>query len=197
MLRRCAIALTTLLLPAPWLGCDASDPTPAAVVGESGPLADNGLWEVVPQDADPFEAEDPDAVEPCSGVAYGPDTTIPDELWFDVTTLGCNYLTVRQPAQMEVHAGAWLLVWIFHFSIVATEGTFTLRVAAGDPPVELWSRQEPVPAEGGLYYEWIPIETHIPAGTPIWYHVSNHGQNTWSLIALDVDYEDHTAGTPR
>ena len=43
-----------------------------------------------------------------------------------------------------------------------------------------------LPADPQLYYEEVVITEDLPAGTPAVWHVSNHGENVWSLIDLLV-----------
>ncbi|MDP6943266.1 MAG: hypothetical protein QF464_03880 [Myxococcota bacterium] len=59
-------------------------------------------------------------------------------------------------------------------------------VGFGDPVELIWEDRPMLPADPQLYYEEVVILEDIPAGTPVTWHVSNHGQNVWSLIDLLV-----------
>ena len=158
----------------------------------TGPLVDNELWEFVAPLDDPLFPANADDVVVCDGSAAKIEQ-IDDTIWFDVTTTTCNYVTVRQPSLMATGPGAVLTVWIFHFKIVTEPGEYHLMVQAGDPPVTLWEDSREVPNESKLWFEEIVLADPIDAGTPITYHVSNHGQNTWGLVGLLVDYPEEVA----
>ncbi len=58
----------------------------------------------------------------------------------------------------------------------------------GDPAVIVWSTQIAWPAEGRFVDEtWTAAQDYV-AGAPILFHISNHGENTWSLTELTATY---------
>jgi hypothetical protein len=191
--RPCATRLGLILLT--WLfvlsACDtpASDPTDPNDGPETftlGPLIDNNLWTSVDLAQDPFAPSDPTTATVCEAERYGPEI-IDNLVWFDVDTIGCDYLTVTQPSIRAGEEGASLRIWFFHFAIVAVTGDFQVTFAAGENAEKiLWQRQESVPAESALWYETVTLNHPIATGEPIWFNISNHGQNTWSLIELST-----------
>jgi hypothetical protein len=144
-------------------------------------LAHNSLWVALDAGLDPYSlaAED---------TRCGPDDvsveTVGESLWFEVLTDGCSHTTHRQATLASLGAGDTLLVWLWHYAMEHEGGDFTARVALGEPPETVWETTLPVPAESGLIYEEVTVEASWPTGTPIWFHLSNHGANTWSLVEL-------------
>lgn len=190
MSHRHLLTFAVLVVFGAWTACDdtdGSDPGSGPQVSFGpGLVTDNDLWSVVPLAEDPFAPEDPSTVTPCGPERYGPEI-IDNLVWYDVDTIGCDYLTIQQPALRSAEPGAGLLVWMFHFAIVSVTGDFQIVIAAGEQAERiLWQRQEAVPAESALWYETVTLEQGLDTGEPIWFHISNHGQNTWSLIELST-----------
>lgn len=150
-------------------------------------LVDNLLWEVVAQADDPFYPVDDSEVVPCMPSAYGSEVE-GDDVWFSVTTVDCNYLTVWQPLLVDVPADAQLRVRLWHFTFTAAEGTYTHAIAVGDPPDTYWEAELPLPVtESGLLpYDLVPVSRSLSAGEPVYWHLRNHGQNSWHLIEVSV-----------
>lgn len=144
-------------------------------------LAHNALWEPLDPEEDPYAL----AVE---DTRCGPDDvgveTVGESLWFEVVTDECSHSTHRQPTLASLEAGDTLLVWLWHYAMEHEGGDFTARVALGEPPLTVWETTLPVPAESGLAYEEVTVDAAWPTGTPIWFHLSNHGANTWSLVEI-------------
>jgi hypothetical protein len=52
-----------------------------------------------------------------------------------------------------------------------------------------WQARVPIPSGSGLLSpEWL-ASRELPAGTPVHFHLHNHGANSWSLIELSVGPE--------
>lgn len=182
------------------LGCsDANSPVTDASVGSdvdasqsadaevAEPLVDNLLWEVVLPADDPFYPADDSEVVLCPESEYGSEVEGSDA-WFSVKTVACNYLTVRQPLLVDVPADAQLRVRLWHFKFTLTEGTFTHAIAVGSPPDTFWEAELPLPiTESGLLpYELVPISRSLSAGEPVYWHLNNHGLNSWHLIEFSA-----------
>ena len=150
-------------------------------------MIDNTLWVVAPREDDPFYPEDDADVVPCPEAQYGAEVQ-GDEVWFSVETMRCNYLTVRQPLGVDVAEGAQLRVRLWHFRITMSEGTYTHVIAAGERPDTLWETELPVPTSSGglLPFERVPVPRDLSAGEPIYWHLRNHGQNSWHLVEVSA-----------
>ncbi|MDP6943055.1 MAG: hypothetical protein QF464_02805 [Myxococcota bacterium] len=186
------------------MGCSTpSDATPDAFaapdasvdveVSGVASLVDHTLWAVVPQQEDPFYPEDDTEVEPCPASQYGPEVQ-GDDVWFSVETVNCNYLTVQQPLLVDVPSGAQLRVRVWHFEFTYAEGTYVHAIAVGEPPDTLWETEAPLPLTSGglLPFELVPITRPLTAGEPVYWHLRNHGLNSWHLIEVSA----HPATAP-
>lgn len=131
---------------------------------------------------DPFW--DP-AKTPCEEERYGPEET-GDGLWFDMETKGCDGVTVRQAAATCAAEGEELNVWIWHFAMDPAQGDYHALVAVGEPPTVIWEKTAAMPAEAGIIFEQVVLHEAVEEGTPVTFHLSNHGENVWSLIGLSV-----------
>jgi len=146
------------------------------------PLMDNNLWEVVPEEEDPFFAS-ADAPQACPEENYGVEV-LGGESWYSVKTVNCNYLTVKQTLLEDVPEGAYLQVRIWHFQITLGEGTYRHVLAAGDNADVVYEAEQAVPTEKGglLPYERFQTPRAMQAGETLYWHLSNHGENSWHLI---------------
>ena len=145
------------------------------------PVAHNAAWVLGTSETDPFPVG-------AEGVRCGPESVAIEEveegLWYDILTDDCDHATVHQTSLEELDSGDTLLVWIWHYAMEHEGGDFHAEVAFGEPPQVVWQTTLPVPAESGLLYEEVTLDTSWPAGSRIWFHLSNHGVNTWSLVEL-------------
>ena len=91
---------------------------------------------------------------------------------------------MRQETLAELESGDTFLVWIWHYAMDHQGGDFHAKIAVGYPDHVLWETTLPVPADSGLVYEEVTVPDSWPQGSPIWFHLSNHGVNTWSLVEL-------------
>lgn len=170
------IALAALVLP--MVAC-----TP---VYDPGPLTEAGLWTEVSAEDDPFE--DRPAVVDCNPGGWGED--LPGI--FELETDECGYGTFTQPTLRDVGPGATLQILGWHldlFSDPPTEGHFVVQI--GD--VVVMEERPPIP--GGeeiwnLLVEWPEGADPVLAGSPAWFHVHNHGVNSWRLAQVEIAEPD-------
>ena len=144
-------------------------------------LIDNWLWIQVSGDADPFN----DTLTPDTIVCPQAELNVeqlPDGDWFDVVTKNCAYVTVTQPLLANIAATGELKIRIWHFAITFGDGPFTLAVQIGKESEPLWTVTKPFPSESGLIFAEFKTDRAYNKGDPIYYHISNHGDNSWGLI---------------
>ncbi len=143
---------------------------------------DRSVWTAVSgDDDDPFVDRRPDAIE--CGVAGW--LIEPDGSGTEVDTGRCNYLTLRQPTRLELRRGDRLRVVFFHFDLTsATPAEGYAAVALGDEVV--WSYTTPIPSPAGFFEDEVEVERRLEIGTPLYFHVDNHGQNTWVLGGVEL-----------
>jgi hypothetical protein len=173
-------ALSSVMLGG--VGCQAAEPTCASNY-EMESVVDMPAWEVVPAADDPFAAHRPDTVT-CPA-----EDRVAEGTWFEVDTGGCNYLTVQQPSLRPFEAGTEAQLGLLHFDLTAAED-YVAHVAFMVGDQLLWELEktvkagEPEPTEA--FDEQVGLDFSAPAGTPVYFHLHNHGYNTWNLFALET-----------
>jgi hypothetical protein len=155
---------------------DAGEPLP-----EPGSLINNALWQIAEPSADPFARE---PLRPCPPLSAG-DETLGGELVYAIRTERCPALTVRQNSRRAVLAGDTISVRAYHFPLTAAENASALVVLQLGVQ-EIFRRELPIPSDASeLSDSWV-ADRDYPAGTPLMFHVENHGENEYALIAVDV-----------
>jgi hypothetical protein len=144
----------------------------------SGPeaLVDNGLWVYASEKEDPFAAERPIEIQ-CPEWSYQLEYGA-----FEVDTAGCNFLTVTQPILAKIRAGDRVIIALWHQNLVAEPATAHVAVSLGGEL--LWETYVTIPSPPGAYTPEIVVSSDYPKGTPIIFHLHNHGSNNWQLLEL-------------
>ncbi len=143
-------------------------------------LVDAEEWQLVEEADDPFE-DRPDGFR-CLEASYRAQD-LGGERVFDVETDTCEYITVTQPSLADVLAGDFLKARVFHFDLRAPSPA-EAHVAIGigsDVPVDV---RVPIPSEGALIGPVWQAPRDIAAGTPVYFHLHNHGTNSWAMVEL-------------
>lgn len=154
----------------------------STVPEESIALTDNEEWTKTLSAQDPWWGED-SAEELCEPMDYGPETT-PIGMLFDIDTSFCGYLTVDQVLLDEVPVGEIFRVKLVQYALTKSEGPYVLAIAIGEPAVTVWEMTIEVPAEFLVVdMTWPAARTYL-ADEPVYFHLSNHGENTWSFVNL-------------
>ncbi len=143
-------------------------------------LVDHSLWQVTSSADDPFSAFRPGDDISCPPTAREIED-LSGQLTYSIETGACPYSTMEQALQVDLCAGDELLVWLWHFELTAPlDATAHLALQIGDERV--WERSLSIPSESGLFIDTVTMPTAAPAGTPIFFHVRNHGANSYNLI---------------
>lgn len=143
------------------------------------PLVDHQEWTPVAPADDPFDDRPTDAV--CEK-GEGWDVELFDvESTLGVDTNFCDYLTVAQPLLVDVPEGGTVELRLWHFALVG-EGEAHIAVRVGD--VMLWETRVPIPGDSQLIFDSIEAPQALGAGTPVYFHLHNHGNNTYNLVDL-------------
>ncbi|MCB9638110.1 MAG: hypothetical protein H6727_04285 [Myxococcales bacterium] len=180
----CALFLCSLTLPAcpsPSQG-DASPQENGSL--DHAPLIDAKAWTLTPTSEDPYTSRRPDKVTCPPEVGYGFEL-FNEEPSFQVITGECNYITVQQTLRRSLRKDDQLHLRLWYFSLSsfdATEAFASIRIGEH----EIWSKTLPLPARSNLEYPTLPIPQDIPASTQIFFHVDNHGANSWHLLELSI-----------
>ncbi len=195
--------LGLLACPGPAVGQTGSDAECAAldVAADAPPLlpsgahlVDNGSWVLMPEETDPWSTGRDPAKVPCVQADLLVEEVGNDERWMSVNTQNCGYATLSQPLLEDVPDCSTLLVHIWYFKFLAPKETsvgYEIIVTVGDPLLDggeplLRVTGDTLPDESGLIYEVVQTKRAYSAGEPVYYHVSNHGQNSWEFIQFRV-----------
>jgi len=128
---------------------------------------------------DPFVSESEGRVR-CSPFAYRLEAG-----WLEVSTTDCNYATLVYHFSEEVQAGDVVrgeVAWATLASLEPAIGT--LAFATAELGV-LWTHEVSIPGEASIVSVELPFERAAAAGTALYFHVRNHGYNTWQLSPLE------------
>ncbi len=101
----------------------------------------------------------------------------------ELDTGACSTLIATQPLLSDLSQDEPLSLLAWHTALAAPEPALgSMKVYLGDSL--LWSVQRPIPAPPAVY----PVEhlraPELPAGTPIYVLVRNHGANNWRFAWL-------------
>ncbi|MEE2827753.1 MAG: hypothetical protein VX498_01075 [Myxococcota bacterium] len=137
-------------------------------------LINHEAWVEVSPGLDPFDDHRPAEVE-CTEGGWGMEDGV-----FEVETDRCPYGTFTQPLLYEPLTDTPIRISLWHLGLFATpptEGHVVVQI--GDET--LFQEFPAIPAESELW-DWsgVPTEAH-EAGSPIYFHLHNHGTNSWRL----------------
>jgi hypothetical protein len=149
-------------------------------------LVDSSAWQVMSASDDPFDDRPEDAS--CPDGAYMPEF-LSEEPVFSVDTGGCTYLTAKQRSLRHVVPGEKLVVRVWHFALHAGESAMA-HVAVRIGEKTLLDTTVPIPAAGGLINIEEVAPESIPEGAPVYFHLHNHGDNSWSFVELSTGPSD-------
>jgi hypothetical protein len=145
-------------------------------------LIDHTDWRVLDPHEDPFVDRPSQSVCGPEGVSV---TALAGELSYDIETGTCNYITAVQSTQRAVTAGELLKLRVWHFELTAPAPAEAHVVVMVDG-VFLLDTRVAIPAPGGLIKSELRIDRPIAAGAPIYFHLHNHGQNSWALVEVSA-----------
>ena len=104
----------------------------------------------------------------------------------EVSTATCNYGMFSQPALVDIAAGARLTASVYHFDLVAEEPA-TAHVALLIDEQVVWEQDIAIPGKANAFMIDLPAPKAWPKGTPVYFHLHNHGQNTWTVGEVEVE----------
>lgn len=150
-------------------------------------LVDHTMWTLLDADEDPFYSNvgriDVPAV--CGSAAtnfekFGQEPSV------NLDTRFCNWGTLMQASLLDIESGDPIAFRVWHFMQDSIGGATQAYLAIRISDTIVWNDTLPLPATGGLFYETIAAPLDAPAGTPVYWHVHNHGANQYNLIELSV-----------
>jgi hypothetical protein len=136
-------------------------------------------------DEDPFyDATDVD-ITPCQAEADVRVETLGLEPSVTVETTFCNHATVMQRLPVLLHEGTRIHTRIWYYSQSSFDGAVAqVRLRFDDDDVV--SRDVTIPSESALISEDAVMPKEMPVGTPVSFHVGNHGDNSWNLLEVTL-----------
>jgi hypothetical protein len=166
------------------------DTGPVCTPGEAPSLISDWAWQKVDEAADPwFDSEAGYGVcQPTFDYEVESYLPIMDTDAFAVTTVTCNFATVSQPLVHDIPAATLVTIAMHHTKLGPAEGTYTVAVALGDPPATQFQTTVAIPTNSGFIKAQFEAKQCWPKGTPITWHIDNHGFNAW--VMLDIATED-------
>lgn len=156
--------------------------TPDPTGGEMVPLVGAMEWMQVAAAADPLPDHRPaEVICPLGAWVF-------EAQGLEIDTTGCNYGSFTQPAKVDVGEGKRIVASLYHFDLTAAEpATAHAALLIGETIV--WEQEIAIPGPANAFMIDLPSPVAAPAGTPVYFHLHNHGQNTWTLgnISVAVD----------
>ncbi len=164
--------------PAAVLAVTAACGDASEVPGGAGPVIATDLWTVEAAD-DPFWSETlSEDIRPCT-----PQDWRAEPNGIEVQTTNCNYITLTQPLLQPLRAGQGLRVqlwWQTLASVEPAEG----RIAVWVGDWRFFDERVPIPSEADARTLSRSSPRSFADGTPVYFHVDNHGFNSWTLGSL-------------
>ena len=162
------------------IGCPEAEPTVDAGPVDPGPgaLIVHTAWQPTQAADDPLASHRPDEVR-C------PDWARPIEPPVqEIATDDCNYASLAQPSLRPLFAGERVAVEYWHLQLWAEEPA-EAHVALHIGDWLVFEDQIAVPGSEAFYSRGAVVPHDIPAGTPVVFHLHNHGQNSWRLLSVE------------
>jgi hypothetical protein len=189
MAQRISVPALALLATGLVSGCgDDAGSEPLVCVrpasGESRMLVDHDKWRLATLEEDPWSDFRPTEDIACPEGARKTED-FAGTYAYSVITTSCGYTTVVQETVANACKGEDLYVWLWNYALTAPENaTAQLGVQLGDTLI--WSDTRPIPGPSALEATRVALPEDVPAGTPIYFHVRNHGSNSYELLELSI-----------
>jgi len=168
---------------------DAADVDGSADVAapQTYTLVNNAMWAEVLLDADPWHTANDPTPDICPTEDITAEVT-PDGTVLEIETTFCAWATLKQPLLFDVPAGAEVTLVIRHDEIIDGETDYLLAVAWGPEATEIWSETVEVFAQFNEFTFTFTAEAAREAGDDVFFHLENHGVNTWNFVSLEATY---------
>jgi hypothetical protein len=167
------------------LGCGVEAEPVEMVPPSPRQLVDVEGWVEVAPGEDPFAPPSPIRIE-CDPVEGFGTEQFGGYLVFEVLTGVCKWATVEQPLLEDVAAGELFRPRLWHFELTSPEPAEGYAAVAIDGRI-VWEYRVSIPSPSALVrHSWV-ADQDIPAGTPVQFHVDNHGINSWNLVEITAE----------
>lgn len=145
-----------------------------------GALVNGSGWKILQPEKDPFWEHATDRVR-CRETDFGEEYG-----GLEISTSYCSYLTLSQGLLTSIHRGDRIEMSAWHSSLVSTtpsEGLMALYLEGE----LLWTKQLSIPANAESWTIQFLSPVDAPMGALLFFHISNHGSNHYTLYTLKVE----------
>lgn len=143
-------------------------------------LIDLGAFEKTSPANDPFDDRPADiACEFGFGLEDG---------FFEFESDLCRYGAFSQPALAPIRVGDTIDFLLLHENLVSSEPDAQAHVAIAFGEDIVYEALIDIPAEANFLDEQWVSTLDVPEGTPVHFHLHNHGINSYRLAELSVTY---------
>lgn len=161
-------------------GATSETSGPPANLEGTAPLIDLGMFEKTAAADDPFDDRPHDiACEFGFGLEDG---------FFEFESDLCRYGAFSQPALAPIRAGDTIDFLLLHENLVSSKPDSQAHIAIAFGEDIVYEVLIDIPAEADFLDEQWVSTLDVPAGTPVHFHVHNHGINSYRLAELAVTY---------
>jgi hypothetical protein len=165
-----------LLAAAVLAACAEQEARPEPISLELTKAAD---WAIAEPAGDPFSAHATERLL-CSTAALRDEGG-----WIEVNTTTCNYSTLVAHFSIGASAGSHITGEVAWATLAAIDpAVATLALALGEQV--LWSHEVAIPGEANLVSVDFALPERVAAGSALFFHVRNHGYNSWQLSPLTL-----------
>lgn len=151
------------------LGCSSNSSTSEET------LTNAEDWVIVEDDEDPFLEERGSETIVCSKADFRAEGEV-----VEVDTSSCNFITLRQRIPVALDEGDELHMSLWWQRLASLEETTGHIAVLLDDEMVVEERM-PIPSEADARDIVFTLNHALPQGTPLYFHVHNHGSNSWSL----------------
>ena len=151
---------------------------PEPPVCRKAEVLDHNHWSSVPLLSDPFRSLVP-GVRECSKVGWKEEDGL-----LEIDTEICNFVTLQQRLKADIPKGAPLKIVFWHLTLVANEPAQS-RALLKIGNVVVWDWKAEIPKKAELYEQTFRSPKTFLKGTPLLFHLHNHGNNNYRLLSLE------------
>ena len=145
-------------------------------------LVDHDAWALVEEELTHLFPEKREEHE-CEQEGYKPEF-LGGSYVFSVLTQFCNYIVVNQKTLEDIQEGDTLKIRFWHSQLTAPFDSLAITSIVLDEE-EIWREEFRIPLlKSELSKSEWKAPRDIPAGTSIYFHVNNHGNNEYSIVEI-------------
>lgn len=157
------------------LGCSGGASQEPALVA----LVDAESWAPLAEADDPYQ--DWEEGYSCSALGYGVEDS-----YFEVDTGLCEYATFSQPLLHDVAEGDDIELVFWYLDLWSEDELAEAHILIAIGESSLVDERIPIPSDADVRPVTLPAPRAMEAGEPVYFHLHNHGYNSWSLGSIEA-----------